>query len=250
MRKWYIRILTIILIISFIISYIYIIKNEKEDKEQNEVFERLENIIIENKGEPKREQQESIDLQKLYELNNDFVGWLKIENSNINYPVMQTERNKKDYYLRKNFCKQYSQLGTPYIAEYCNIKTSDNIIIYGHHIKNSQMFGELEKYKKKEFYNNHKIINFNTIYENADYEIIAVFKTVAYTGFEYYKFVNSSSKQEFDTFIQRCKELSFYETEKTAEYGDKLITLSTCEYSNKDGRLVVIAKKIKAELEE
>lgn len=246
--------LTIIFIISFIISVVYIVKNEKEDKEQNEVFEELENIITECQEEQnekqEKKQEESINLQELYELNNDFVGWLKIEDTNISYPVMQTESNRKDYYLRKNFYKQYSQLGTPYIAEYCNIQKSDNVIIYGHHIKNNQMFGELEKYKKQEFYNNHKVINFNTIYGNTDYEIIAVFKTVAYTGFEYYKFVNSSSKQEFDTFIKKCKELSFYETENTAEYGDKLITLSTCEYSNKNGRLVVVAKKTKAGLEE
>ena len=251
MQQWLIRILTIILIINLIISIIYIVKNKKEDKEQNEVFEELENIITEYQEEQSKEQQEeSINLQKLYEINNDFIGWLKIENTNIRYPVMQTESNRKDYYLRKNFYKQYSQLGTPYIAEYCNVLTSDNIIIYGHHIKNHQMFGELEKYKKKDFYNNHKVVNFNTIYENADYEIISVLKTVAYTGFEYYKFVNSSSKQEFDTFIKKCKELSFYEIEKTAQYGDKLITLSTCEYSNTNGRLVVIAKKIKVELEE
>lgn len=249
-KKFYIF-LVIMLVASLVTSISYIIINYKEDKEQNEVFKELENIITECQKEQKEEQkEESINLQRLYELNNDFMGWLKIENTNISYPVMQTESNRKDYYLRKNFYKQYSQLGTPYIAEYCNIKTSDNVIIYGHHIKNNQMFGELEKYKKREFYNNHKVINFNTIYENADYEIIAVFKTVAYTGFEYYKFVNSNSKQEFDTFIKKCKELSFYETEKTAEYGDKLITLSTCEYSNKNGRLVVVAKKIKAGLEE
>ena len=72
---------------------------------------------------------------------------------------------------------------------------------------------------KLEFYDNHKIINFNTIYENADYEIIAVFKTVAYTGFKYYQFINSSSEDEFNTFIKRCKELSFYDTGKTAKYG-------------------------------
>lgn len=252
-KKFYIF-LVIMLVASLVTSIIYIIINYKEDKEQNEVFEELENIITECQEEQnekqEKKQEESINLQELYKLNNDFVGWLKIENTNISYPVMQTENDRKDYYLRKNFYKQYSQLGTPYIAEYCNIKTSDNVIIYGHHIKNNQIFGELEKYKKKEFYNNHRVINFNTIYENAEYEIIAVFKTVAYTGFEYYKFVNSSSKQEFDTFIKKCKELSFYETEKTAEYGDKLITLSTCEYSNKNGRLVVIAKKIKAGLEE
>ncbi len=253
MKKWIINIVAVILIISFVLSVIYILKNYKEDKKQNEVFEELENIVLEEQEENEdntEEKKENINIQKLFKMNNDFIGWLKIENTNISYPVMQTDNNRKDYYLRRNFYKQYSQLGTPYIAEYCNITTSDNVIIYGHHIKNNQMFGELEKYKKKEFYNNHKIINFNTIYDKADYEIIAVFKTVAYTGFEYYKFVNSNSKQEFDTFIKKCKELSFYEIEKTAKYGDKLITLSTCEYSNQNGRLVVVAKKINTKLEE
>lgn len=248
-KKFYIF-LIIMLVASLVTSISYIMINYKEDKKQNEVFEELENIITESNEEKKEQKKETINFKKLYELNNDFVGWLKIENTNISYPVMQTENSRKDYYLRKNFYKEYSQLGTPYIAEYCNIQTSDNVIIYGHHIKNNQMFGELEKYKKKEFYKNHKIISFNTINEKANYEIVAVFKTVAYTGFEYYKFVNSSSRQEFDTFIQKCKELSFYETKNTAKYGDKLITLSTCEYSNKDGRLVVVAKKIKTKLEE
>lgn len=248
-KKFYIF-LIIMLVASLVTSISYIMINYKEDKKQNEVFEELENIITESNEEKKEQKKETINFKKLYELNNDFVGWLKIENTNISYPVMQTENSRKNYYLRKNFYKEYSQLGTPYIAEYCNIQTSDNVIIYGHHIKNNQMFGELEKYKKKEFYKSHKIISFNTINENANYEIVAVFKTVAYTGFEYYKFVNSSSRQEFDTFIQKCKELSFYETKNTAKYGDKLITLSTCEYSNKDGRLVVVAKKIKTELEE
>ena len=248
LKKWLIRILLIIFIISLVLSVIYIITNKVQDKKQNEVFEELENIVTEEKEEKHEEQQEeSINLEKLYDLNNDFIGWLKINGTNISYPVMQTDSNRKEYYLRKNFYKEYSQLGTPYIAEYCNVQTSDNVIIYGHHITNYQVFGELEKYKKKEFYDNHKIINFNTIYENADYEIIAVFKTVAYTGFKYYQFINSSSEDEFNTFIKRCKELSFYDTGKTAKYGDKLLTLSTCEYSAKNGRLVVVAKKITAE---
>ena len=248
MRKKFYIFFIIMLVAIFVTSIIYIIMNYTEDKEQNEVFEKLENIVTEEKEEKHEEQQEeSINLEKLYELNNDFIGWLKINGTNISYPVMQTDSNRKDYYLRKNFYKEYSQLGTPYIAEYCNVQTSDNVIIYGHHITNYQVFGELEKYKKKEFYDNHKIINFNTIYENADYEIIAVFKTVAYTGFKYYQFINSSSEDEFNTFIKRCKELSFYDTGKTAKYGDKLLTLSTCEYSAKNGRLVVVAKKITAE---
>ena len=248
MRKRFYIFFVIVLVAIFVTSIIYIIINYTDDKKQNKVFEELESIITEEQKEKDEEKKdESINLKELYELNNDFIGWLKINDTNISYPVMQTDNNRKDYYLRKNFYKEYSQLGTPYMAEYCNVQTSDNVIIYGHHITNYQMFGELEKYKNKEFYDNHKMINFNTIYGNADYEIIAVFKTVAYTGFKYYEFINSNSQNEFDTFIKKCKELSFYETGKTAKYGDKLLTLSTCEYSAKNGRLVVVAKKIIAE---
>ena len=248
MRKKFYIFFVIVLVAIFVTSIIYIIMNYTDDKKQNKVFEELESIITEEQEEKgEEEKDESINLKELYELNNDFIGWLKINDTNISYPVMQTDNNRKDYYLRKNFYKEYSQLGTPYIAEYCNVQTSDNVIIYGHHITNYQMFGELEKYKNKDFYDNHKMINFNTIYGNADYEIIAVFKTVAYTGFKYYEFINSNSQNEFDTYIKRCKELSLYETGETAKYGDKLLTLSTCEYSAKNGRLVVVANKIIAE---
>lgn len=234
------NLLIIVLVVLLITSIIYIYIQNKTDKEQEEIFEELEIIS----QEEIKEEEEKRDLQELYNMNNDFIGWIEIEDTNISYPVMQTNINRKDYYLHKNFYKEYSSLGTPYIAEFCNVKESDNLIIYGHHISNDRMFGELEKYKKESFYKNHSIIHFDTIYEKADYEIIAVFKTIAETGFKYYKFVDSNSKGEFDTFIKKCKELSFYDTEKTAIYGDRLITLSTCEYSNKNGRLVVVARKI------
>lgn len=240
-------ILIIMLVVSLITSIIYILYQYKKDNKQEVIYKELEKIVI---NEEEQEDEESIKLQSLYNTNSDFVGWLEIEDTNISYPVMQTEESRKDYYLYKNFYKEYSHMGTPYIAEFCDMTKSDNLIIYGHHISSNKMFGELENYKKKKFYDNHKIIKFNTIYEKADYEIIAVFKTVAHTGFEYYKFYNANSKQEFDTFIQKCKELSFYDIEETAKYGDKLITLSTCEYSSKNGRLVVVAKKITNVLEE
>ena len=75
-----------------------------------------------------------------------------------------------------------------------------------------------------------------------------MFKTVVYTdsadSFKYYHFVNAETPEDFSAFIEKCKELSFYDTGVSAEYGDKLITLSTCEYSRSNGRLVVVAKKI------
>jgi len=238
-----IKIFLIIMLVAILVtSIIYILYELKKDEKQEVIFEELESVVIEEQN--KQEDEEITKIQKLYEENTDFIGWLEIENTNIDYPVMQTGKERKDYYLYKNFYKEYSHMGTPYIAEFCNVLESDNLIIYGHHIKGNKMFGELEKYKKKNFYQEHKKIRFNTIYENAEYEIIAVFKTIAHTGFEYYKFYNADTKQEFDTFIKKCKELSFYSIEETAEYGDKLITLSTCEYSNKNGRLVVVAKKI------
>lgn len=224
--------------ISFI-SIVFIYKDKKEDYEQEKVFEEITNIV--NKVEEKEEN--TINIKELYEINNDIVGWIQIDNTNMNYPVMQT-KDKPNYYLKRNFYKEYSSLGTPYMAENCNIETSNNLIIYGHHIKGKKVFGELENYKSKEYYNSHKNIIFYTIQEKAEYEIIAVFKTIAYTGFRYYEFYNIKDEKEFNTFIKKCKELSFYGIEETAKYGDRLITLSTCEYSNKNGRLVVVARKV------
>lgn len=213
---------------------------------KKKVFEEITNIANESNNKEKEESEiieNVVNIKELYKINNDIVGWIKIENTNINYPVMQTKESP-NYYLKRNFYKQYSDFGTPYMSENCNTETSDNLIIYAHNMNGKRMFGELENYKIKEYYNNHQIINFYTMQENAKYEIISVFKTVAYTGFEYYKFYYAQDKGEFDTFINKCKELSFYDTGKTAKYGDKLITLSTCEYSNKNGRLVIVARKI------
>ena len=105
--------------------------------------------------------------------------------------------------------------------------------------------GALEDYKSQSFYEEHKTIQLDTLTQRGEYEIIAVFKTVAYSsqGFRYYDFVNAESEDEFNAYIQKCKELALYETGVTAEYGDRLITLSTCEYSAQNGRLVVVAKK-------
>ena len=180
-----------------------------------------------------------------HEKNNDFVGWISVEGTRIDYPVMQT-KDRPDYYLKRNFEKQYSDYGVPYAAESCDIDLSDNIVVYGHHMNDGSMFADLCLYESEDFYKEHKIIRFDTLGGYGTYEIIAAFKTVAYSedGFKYYRFIQANDEAEFDTFIGRCKELSLYDTGVTAVYGDKLLTLSTCEYSRKDGRMVVVAKKL------
>ncbi len=185
----------------------------------------------------------------LYTQNPDMAGWIKIEDTQINYPVMHTPHSP-DYYLRRNFYKEYAYHGTPYIQENCSVetgRTSDNIIVHAHNMDDGSMFGDLEKYMDKEFRQEHETIQFDTLTQRGEYRVIAVFMvdvTVGQDNFEYYKFVNAQDENRFNRFIDNCKRRRLHKTEESAVYGDKLLTLSTCEYSRENGRLVVVAKKV------
>ncbi len=181
---------------------------------------------------------------EVYAQNQDFAGWIKIEGTSIDYPVMQTPDNP-DFYLKRGFDKAYSAYGVPYAQENCVLGQSDNVVIYGHHMNDGSMFADLCRYTDQDFYEQHKTIRFDTLSEFGEYEIVAVFKTAAYSeeGFKYYHFVDGN-EEDFDNYIAKCRALSLYDTGVAAEYGDKLITLSTCEYSRTNGRMVVVAKKI------
>ncbi len=216
-------------------------KEYVKEKESKEIFNEVSSLI-DKEDEELSAYDTYIDV---YEKNNDFVAWIKIEDTNINYPVMQTI-DEPNYYLRRGFDKSYNPYGVPYVQEDCDIVSLNNLIIYGHNADNGTMFTDLCKYISEEFYLSHKIINFDTLFEFGEYEIIAVFKVDLgkENNFEYYKFIDGN-KEEFDAYIRKCEELSFYDTGIEANYGDKLITLSTCEYYyESDGRVVVVAKKI------
>lgn len=161
-------------------------------------FENIAQVVDDN------EQNLNNKYAELYSQNNDFIGWLKIDGTGIDYPVMQS-RNNPDYYLKHNFNKEYSRFGVPYMQEDCDLQ-SDNIVIYGHNMKNKSMFNELTRYKDKDFYNAHKYITFETMSESRTYEIIAAFKTVAYSenGFKYYNFVNANTEKEYETYIENA----------------------------------------------
>ena len=183
----------------------------------------------------------------MYAKNSDLVGWVSIPGTRIDYPVMQT-KDSPDFYLKHAFDKSYSSYGVPYLAENCDVGISDNLVLYGHHMSNGSMFSDLCRYESEDFYREHKTIHFDTLDSFGEYEVIAAFKTVAYSGegFKYYHFVNAESAEAFDEYIAECKALALYDTGVSAEYGDKLITLSTCEYSRTNGRMVVVAKLLDA----
>ncbi len=184
--------------------------------------------------------------QELYEMNPHMVGWIKIDGTKLDYPVMQTP-DEVDYYLYRDFEKNDSKRGSIYAREVCDVnEPSDNITIYGHNMADGSMFAALNSYTRKETWENNSLIFFDTLTEYHTYKIFAVFKTSANLGegFSYHQFVDAESEAEFDEFVQTCKNLSFYDTGVTPKYGDKMICLSTCEYSLNNGRLVVAAVRI------
>ena len=110
-------------------------------------------------------------------------------------------------------------------------------------MKDGSMFSGLDHYQKKDFWEEYPTIRFDTLYARQTYTVFAIFKTTASVGegFNYHLFEDAEDEAEFDEFVSTCKKLAFYDTGITPEYGDKLITLSTCEYTQENGRLVVVA---------
>lgn len=268
MNKIY-KFIIVLLIVIIAISSIYLIKEVLEQNKESEIYNELQesienteknnideevaNNLSENveKSQNKKNNEE-IRLEDLYKKNNDLVGWIRIDGTNINYPVMQSNLENGNYYLHRNFYKQKSSIGIPLLASNCNVDNSSNLIIYGHNIKSGLMFANLIKYKDYNFYKNHKYIKFYTLSKDksktieSTYEIIFFFKTIAYSddGFKYYNYTNFQNEKNYSDFVKKCRNLQFYDTNVESNYKDKFITLSTCEYSKKNGRMVVVAKKI------
>jgi len=188
------------------------------------------------------------EYQTLYSLNKRLIGWVKIDDTYIDYPVLQTVNN--DYYLNHNFDQEEDKNGSIFLDKDCSIyPRSTNLILYGHHMRSGRMFGQLNKYSSEKFYKEHKYIQFDTIYEKGTYEVMYVFRSKIYEEseivFKYYQFTDAVSETEFESNMKQMADMSLYDTGVSAEYGDELLTLSTCDYYTSDGRFVVVAKKIR-----
>lgn len=190
------------------------------------------------------------EYQTLYQKNKKLIGWLTIEGTGIDYPVMQTVNN--EYYLDHNFNQEYDKNGSIFLDAACDaVHRSTNLIVYGHHMKSGKMFGNLNSYSSKEYCEKHSIIRFDTIYERGTYQVMYVFRSRIYNEdevvFKYYQFIDAASDKEFDSNMKEMAALSLYDTGVTASFGDELLTLSTCDSSETDGRFVVVAKRIQTE---
>lgn len=199
--------------------------------------------------------------RSLYDMNTDMIGWLYIEDTVVDYPVMQTPEDE-NYYLTRDFYRNENANGTLIMDtdsivgvgvaynDYSNgQKPSTNLIIHGHTMRNGDMFGSLDLYADEEYGRNHSIICFDSLYEEREYELIAVFYSQVYNKsdevFKYYKFFQADTQAEFNDWYNNIKLMSLYDTGVEAEYGDEFITLSCCAYHVEDGRFVVVGRRIK-----
>lgn len=241
-----ILVIEIILIIAFVSATAYLVYRYNDSKKNQELYEDLGLDIMEEITKVNSEFIEKV--KELQQENSDVVGWIRIENTNINYPLLQGTDN--DYYLTHNYKKEYSSYGSIYLKTQSDIKdVNSNVHIYGHSMKDKQMFGMLKEYKNKEFYEQHPIIYIATEEDEAEYQIIYVFKSRIFykdetNVFRYYQCYNFNNEEEYNYYIENCKAIQLYDTGITAKYGEQLITLSTCDSSQDDTRIVVVAKKI------
>ena len=251
MRKWLAGLLFIVSVVLLTISIYFLMGMFLQERQDNQLQNQLQEVLQEESDETGEDSsgdsltQIDAGILALHEENPDCIGWITIDGTRIDYPVMYRPGDK-NYYLHRDFNGEYSANGCLYLAEECVPGDSDNLIIYGHHMNSGKMFADLEKYKDEDFYKEHPMIQFRTIWGNEEYEILAAFTIPVYTGndFNYYSFIKAQKGEDYEYFIREIKRKGIYETKVTAFYGEKLLTLSTCEYSQKNGRMVVVAKKV------
>ena len=195
----------------------------------------------------------SLKYAKLYAVNQDFVGYLSINNLGVGLPVVQSDKDTEDenYYLRKSFYKQYSVYGCPFVPKDNDMESLDrNTIIYGHNNNSNIAFAPINKYKTLDGFKSAPVIQFDTIYASHKWKIIAAFiiNTTADGDSGYifnYTFTKMESNEEFMNYIRFIKERSLYDTGVDILPDDKILTLSTCTHDFDDARFVVVARLVR-----
>jgi len=247
------KVLISVLLSALLILSGFMIYKELSDwqKEKEDFAELAELVQITTPEQPEPDATESLtddepepahkrDLVPLFAENSECIGWLCIPDTVVNYPVMHTPENPQKY-LRRNFYGEYSQSGTYFLDGRCSME-SDNLIIYGHNMRNDTMFGSLPKYMEEAYRQAHSVIEFETETGCAEYTVFAVV-TVKKQD-DWYGFINAADCEEFKKQLEQIRSKALYCSDDMPEYGAQLLTLSTCYNSANDGRLLVIAMKL------
>lgn len=215
-----------------------------ENAEQKEEFEVLRQIVV-APGRVEVDEAASVpDIAALRKQNPDCIGWLRIPGTTIDYPVMQSATDP-EYYLKHDFEGNDSSYGVPFADSRCSLASSDNIIIYGHQKHNGTMFSPLLNYEGGDFYSQHRDVELILADGKEVYRVFAVLRTAGTAEQGKWSIYNSLdlSPSGFTELLSHCREQSLISSNCEPVYGDRLLTLVTCEYSQDNGRLAVIAYK-------
>ena len=234
--KYLRRLLLVLLALIFLVSAFLVGRYVWQSFQTQRDFQQLQ-----------EEESKNRDLKALWNRNPDLIGWISIAGTEIDYPVMQT-KEEPEFYLRRNFKKEYSLAGTPFLDAASDVALpTSNWLLYGHNMQDGTMFHDLLNYAEESFYRKHPTVSFETVRDGAEtYEIIAAFYAEVDTeGFRYYDYAKMTTPEDYTTYVREVKAASCYDTKKTAVYGEQLLTLSTCSYHvpDKKGRFVVVAKQ-------
>lgn len=230
----------------------------KGQKALEDVYRVMDSVVYETREqsgsdgtedrERESERQERLRLAQYEALNRrnpDMQGWIHIEGTKVDYPVMYTPK-EPEFYINRNFDKERSSYGMIFIDGDCRMdQTSPNILIYGHHMKNGDMFAEIENYDSSEFQKAHPYVEFDTLSETGTYQVLAAFKQPASRLDEDFKtMMLAEDEEQYGKLMDYLKAHRFYDTGVEAVWPEQLITLTTCEYTQKDGRFFVVAKRV------
>ena len=234
--KRMIKISLILLLLGMaVIAAVPFLKEKEAERKSENGFKEIQESVTEKKDK-------TMNVTKLKGENKDCIGYLEVPGTSISYPIMQT-RDNPNYYLNHDFDKNYSFYGTPYLSAYCDLKKSDNLIIYGHNINGGKMFGALDQYKQKDFFDRHRKIYFTTD-RRREYEVFAVM-SVNVRKFKYWKFIMARDEKDYDEFAQKVLEHSMWNIGGKPKYKEQILMLSTCDNGKEDDwRIVVVGKEI------
>lgn len=240
----------VVCLVVFLASGGMLVKRYFEDRQAENEFAELQSMIDPNAATGEGAESNSAKFAALRDQNSDFIGWISIEGTNLNFPVMYAPNNK-DFYLRHDFSKEYSVYGVPYLDEKTTLGANDqseNLIVYGHNMKTGTIFGCLTGYKEADYYTEHPLIQFDTVYGDGTYEVFAAFSidVVQDTSFVYNQYVDMD-EETYNTYVDEVISRSDVDSGIRPEYGEQLLTLSTCEYSSDNGRYVVVARRVEDE---
>lgn len=216
-------------------------KELHEYKESKETYEKLTpEVVIENPDTNEVDTAPLFDWEKLKGINGDFVGWIRLDDSTVDYPFVQGTDN--EYYLRHLFDGTYNNSGCVFMDVNNNRDFSDkNTILYAHNMKNGTMFASIEKYKDASYYDGHKVIHIYT--EAATYDVYPVAGIVT-DGQDDYVRTSFNDDNDFMSYVNRFVSSSTFTSEQSIEPTDRIVMLSTCNYDRSDGRYVLIGKLV------